>query len=522
VRRVTYALRRATAAIAPALMVLGVIELAIRLLFSPWITAARPLAGGKPMHLAIFQNPIENNLQLATVNPHDVDSNLGWRNRSSFPDALYRTDAHGVLSPYEVPFRRHDSRYRILVVGDSATAGLGLARWSQTWPQVLEAARSREVEVINRATVGYSSEQARQVVEREGMRWDIDALIVYIGNNDPVASSMTDSELLARIAGAHDGIVATLNDWALDHVDLYVVLRIGALWTRDWLARRDFMSEAVLGVSSRPRVSLDRFRENLTAMATWAQARGADFYVITPPIPLDYPPFVNEYVFRGRFEPGFGGRDVCLRDDEPTAALLPAVVLTDQTRARFAHFDLLERYRSGGIACLARDPDGQRARLEARLATEPASAIVRNNLGVLEWRAGRSDRALALFEEAMALAPLRPGSWYDSTAAVYRYNSGMLRMALGDRDAGARRLREAADLEQGKIRSAYLDEIRHVAATEPGVRLVDADRVFQADSDRALFNDQVHPNPAGQRVLAKLVARAIAPRTERMAAAQNP
>jgi lysophospholipase L1-like esterase len=394
-----------------------------------------------------------------------------------------------------------------MIVGDSSTAGLGLHRYAEVWPQVVAAARRRNVEVINAAVIGYSSEQAVRFLAGDGDRYDVDGLLVYLGNNDTAASSMSDAALLERIARSTRGIQAA-HAWALDHSGLYVLVATAAQWSSALMQHRDFQSEAGAVVTREARVPLARFRDNLTTMIDWARRRGAEVYVVTPPLPLAYPPYVNEYVFRERYQPGWSG-DACLGDDKALGAVIPAVVDVDHAAERWPQFDLIRTYDSDALGCLDAGADEQRRRFDALVEGRTPSAIAYDNLGYLEFRAGHYDRAAHLFATALAHQS-GSNAYYDGVAAIAAYNAGVTAERLRDHAAAAAYLRQAIDLEEGKVRSSYVDAIRGLAARD--VHVVEAQERFfarEAVGTETLFTDQVHPNRAGQKLVAKMVLRAL-------------
>jgi lysophospholipase L1-like esterase len=415
------------------------------------------------------------------------------------------------MSPHEVPLARTDGRYRLLILGDSATVGMGLQSIAQSWPQVLERLTNGAVEVVNAATVCYSSEQTRRYLVDQGAAWAPDGLAVYIGSADGIPSSMTDEALLQRITAPPTGPVDALNRWLVDESSLYVALRSGLLWGLAAAQGQDITASQ----GRIARVPPPRYRENLMAMISWADARGMDVYLITPPTPLEYPPGIHDYNFRYRYQPGWRGRDACLDAGERPADVLPAVVGTDESRHRYPALDFIGQYAKPVLGCFAGREAEQRARFEAEAAAGVASPVVDNNLGFLRFVAGDWDAALDRFLRAVAAAP---------DVAAYHYNAGMTLRQLG-RDADAvTHLQRAVDLDGSgsKIQSPYLAEMRTVGTTTPHVTLVDASAVFREGDNEHLFSDHVHPNVQGQELVANLVRRAVEPHLGRGAVARAP
>src|SRR4029079_12487891 len=64
--------------------------------------------------------------------------------------------------------------YRIVVLGNSVAAGLGVDRFDDTFPALLErllAARGRKAEVINLAVSGYNPQQQVETLKDRGLRY---------------------------------------------------------------------------------------------------------------------------------------------------------------------------------------------------------------------------------------------------------------------------------------------------------------------------------------------------------------
>jgi lysophospholipase L1-like esterase len=480
--------------LALAMLVMAAVELAARRLLPGDLSLYRRLVGDVPIHLAIFRTA--DGLFGTPPYPHEADARLCWRNRPGYAREPFRVDTHGVLSPEAIPYARRDGRYRLLVLGDSSSAGLGLDSHADTWPQQLQRRRADAVEVVNAATIGYSSEQARRSLRRAGRRYRPDGVAVYLGNNDPVGSAMTDRALLARLA-APKGPVARLETWFLDHSVAYLVAKVGARFALTGGGR------VVAADIRTQRVPQARFRDNLRAIVRWARKRGRTAYLITPPTPLEYPPKILEYNVRAAYDPRMAGRDACLDDGEAAADIVPAMLATADTAPRYPKPDHpIARYAERVLGCFTGRLDEQRARFERELGAAGAPAVVYNNLGWIQAAGGDDVAALAFVRQALERAPEAP---------EFHYNAGMLELRRGGAVAGAAHLQRAIDVDPSgvKIHSGYLAELRALAAREPSAVLVDAHAAFRAGDNELLFSDHVHPNVRGQALIAELVGQAI-------------
>jgi lysophospholipase L1-like esterase len=479
-------------------ILIGVAELVSRSAVPKQLLAYRHLfASAVPMHLAIFRHP--DGMFGIPAHPHEADDDLCWRNRRSFHREPYRTDSNGILSPKEIEHGASDEKYRLLILGDSSTAGLGLENHTEPWPQVLQRRFPDSLEVINAATIGYSSEQALRYLRREGKKYRPDGLAVYLGNNDPTGAAISDRDLLDSSRTRASRWARTLDSWLVERSVFYLVLKVGARFAL--IGRGQLDGEAI----RTRRVGVDDFRRNLGGIVEWARRNGADIYLVTPPTPLEYPPTILEHGVRIAHDPSWIGRDACFDEGEESKDVLPAILATNETWARYPKYDFpIRKYANRTLACLDARLAQQRAELMSRLRTGRRDGLTYNNLGYAHAADGDLRKALSLTLKAIKQDPAEP---------VFHYNAGILYRRQGRPDAALGHLQEAIDLDASgtKIQSAYLAELRAIAVKQPGVVLIDANRFFRERNDEELFSDHVHPNRQGQEIIAELVAQALAP-----------
>src|SRR5690349_13633505 len=166
----------------PFAVIFGVLELGFRVFARGEIEFYRSVVGEVPPHVAIFRNP-ETRIWTFQfpVNPHAADPFVAWKNAPNLRQEPYLTTSLGIYSPHEIPYARSGKAYRLLVLGDSSTAGLGIDKQSDTWPQVLQRLLGDGVEVVNAAVIGYSTEQARVALLREDYKYKPDGVLLYLG-----------------------------------------------------------------------------------------------------------------------------------------------------------------------------------------------------------------------------------------------------------------------------------------------------------------------------------------------------
>jgi hypothetical protein len=116
------------------------------------------------------------------------DSLLGWAHQPGqvgiFATQQFRTEVRinqTGLRDREHQYERSDDTKRILVLGDSFAWGYGVEE-SERFSQLMETAL--DVEVINGGVSGYSTDQELIWFRNEGVKYDIDLVILAFAGND--------------------------------------------------------------------------------------------------------------------------------------------------------------------------------------------------------------------------------------------------------------------------------------------------------------------------------------------------
>ena len=486
----------------PIVVVFGVIELGFRVFAGGEIEFWRSVVGEIPPHVAIFRNP-ETRIWTFQfpVNPHAADPFLAWKNAANVRQEPYLTNSHGIYAPHEIPYDRSGKAYRLLILGDSSSAGLGIDRQSDSWPQVLQRLLGDGIEVVNAAVIGYSTEQARVALSREDYKYKPDGVLLYLGNNDGFGSHVADRRLLdATQAGKP--LASRVENWFVDHSATYVALKAAARFVNQAAFDADLGDESL----KLPRVPLDQFHENMNAMVRWAEGTGADVYIVVPPVPLEYPPRILEYDYRRSYEPGFVGKNGCIEPNKSPGDVLPALLDTEVMAPRYPKYNRpIGRYANHVLRCFEGRLDEQRAAFSRLAANGSTDQDVYNNFGYLLARSGDAQGALKAFRRAIELAPKVPH---------FHYNAGLTWRRLGNEEKALVELQAAIDLDftSARIQSPYVAELKKMASDDSRIILIDAATVFRGCDNELLFADHVHPNERGQALVARIVARAVAAR----------
>jgi lysophospholipase L1-like esterase len=146
-------------------------------------------------------------VQKKTTNLFISDPQLGWRMRphttAPWGGVQVTTNGKGLYGP-EVSYARTPSTPRLLFLGDSVTFGHRLPRYSQGYPfrieALLEDALQKDVETVNAGVGGYSPWQYRIFLEREGLKYRPDMIIVGFVLND-----VTEKFELRQFGGTGQG-----------------------------------------------------------------------------------------------------------------------------------------------------------------------------------------------------------------------------------------------------------------------------------------------------------------------------
>jgi lysophospholipase L1-like esterase len=163
------------------------------------------------------------------------DSELGWKLRPNSEDAwggvTVKINGKGLRGP-ELEYAKPSDVMRILYLGDSVTFGYKLERYEQTFPYLIEALLENrltgKIETVNAGVGGYSSWQEYLYLEKEGIKYNPDLIVVSFVLND-----ITEKFGLIQFGGTHEGAqlartVSSVSDWLIHKSSIvYFVRKIG-------------------------------------------------------------------------------------------------------------------------------------------------------------------------------------------------------------------------------------------------------------------------------------------------------
>lgn len=224
---------------------------------------------------------------------HRYSEAYGWEPRpgavSSIEGQRTTINAMGYRGPVH-PHERTPGRPRLLVLGDSVAFGFGVAD-EETFSAGLER---HGYEVVNLAVPGYGTDQALLRLEREGLAYRPDVVLLHFCLQNDFIDNGSSTYFYD---GLHPKPYFTLEDGALvphlDHLRLAPLARMGL-----WLHERSFLFNRALGrgaptEADRSERKADAVDDTLAAraltvrliarVAEVARAHGAGFALMVHP-----------------------------------------------------------------------------------------------------------------------------------------------------------------------------------------------------------------------------------------------
>jgi hypothetical protein len=175
-------------------------------------------------------------LEQKTTSMYLKDRDLGWRLRPNtthvWDHKSAKINSKGILGP-ELDYDKPASVTRVLFLGDSVTFGEGLKTFEEAFPfligQKLTAQLKKPVEAINTGVGGYAPWQEALYLEKEGIKYHPDLVVVTFVLNDVI-----EKFGLVRFGGTGEGwqlshSYSSFSEWLADHSGIaYFARRIGA------------------------------------------------------------------------------------------------------------------------------------------------------------------------------------------------------------------------------------------------------------------------------------------------------
>lgn len=445
---------------------------------------------------------------------HEPDPDLLWRFKPNLLNRYIQTNSKHTIGP-EIRTPKPPTSFRILLLGDSSPVGLGLDSYSLSFGPQLQMrlqdlyGELRDVEIVNAAVSGYTSEQLVRYLELHGWEFEPDIVIFYCGNNDAsISGFQNDRELLRK---QRLGQLRTL----LSHTALYRVLR----------------SALVPGCSSAPahemvlqvRVTPDQYRENLASIAEQCHRRNCPLVIVKPPVPLTWPAGLQFKPFRL-----LKGSDGQLIIPKPLAECLDRPIRYCLDRERLpSWYDNPDKFTRLVYASAYWDtlpPAEAVSYYTKQLDVDPTSPILWNNLGVARWESGRYAEADSCLrkarEESVRVCDSLPDPASQALGTVFLFNIGINLLSAAQYDSAVLQFDTGlafayldsalqGDYLSLRVKRSYLEQIDSLGEEWENVTVIDMPTVFAQNGGESLFIDHCHPTVEGHRLIAQEILEAM-------------
>ena len=465
-------------------LVLALVEIVLRL------SGMVPI--GRIVDPALAHGSWQRNLFSGFMGIHESDPELLWKMKPDLIKPFVKTNRHGLSGP-EVPYKKPSGTLRILLLGDSTPLGIGLSDWGNSFAWILRQVLSRyhngPVEVVNASTAGYSSLQGLKYLEIEGLKYDPDIVLVYLGNNDASYNGfLSDSALMEKLANYRQ-IRKFLNNF-----QLYRFLK-------NLLRPVKSGTPSIDNRELKVRVTPEQYALNLLKIYELCRQNDIALIVNTIPVPLTWPPAVEFKVFtEGR--------------DSVSGELYMPEIQRRQLKTKTAlaldwkmfeeNYGKIDEWSQHVLKTAYTDTGALAPKITAyrsELGVDPDDIEALNNLGVIFWRQFQLDSALVYLRQAVAHDPENP---------YLLYNLGMTFYRLDQPDSAHFYLNRARnhDFNSLRIKESY-NQIIIDLARQHNLPLIDLVSMFDRVGREQLFVDHCHPNQLGHRLIAEQLAEEI-------------
>ncbi len=428
----------------------------------------------------------QENLFAGFMGIHQPDPELLWTMKPNLNKSFVQTNSRG-LTGRLIPYEKDAAKLRILLLGDSTPLGIGLKDWdnSYVWllQQFLERKLNREVEIINASTAGYTSRQGLDYLREEGMKYQPDIVLIYLGNNDASYNGyLSDSALMVQ-ASEYMGLKKALNNFKTYRMLKSILIPLKS-------KMQDYE-----GMELQVRVPPQRFEKNLNDIINISRENGARVILNTIPVPLTWPPGVEFKVFTTGRDTVSGQLFMPERQREMLEQKMSLALDWEMFREQYGQIDPWSQHVLQSAYTDSGDIAENISRYEGLLRDNNDNAAYWNNIGVLYWQGGKYDSAYAYLKKALS---------NDPEDASIMYNIGMTYWKQGMADSADYYLRMARDYDYNslRIKSEYNNIIEKVAKKRD-LPLIDLKADFERLGREKLFVDHCHPNQTGHRIIAE-------------------
>jgi len=447
---------------------------------------------------------------------HEPDPFLLWRFKANLDNPLIRTNSRHLLGSEFQPLKPPET-FRIMILGDSSPVGLGLKSRSEAFDTKLRQLLQKDyagvenIEIINAAVPGYTSEQIKIFCEREAFKYDPDLVILYCGNNDAsISGYYSDRELLE--SQNLQGIRDFFSNFALYRVT-------GALFATN----RESSSDSDLKI----RVTPEQYLENLERIHELCLHHGCPLIILKPPVPYLWPAAIQFKIFAHMT----GKENRPVMPEKLVDILGRPIAYCDgldliNYKTNLSDSTRLDNFAREAINSMYKDSmtieQAEVIRSEVADSERNIDPVLINNASVTICKNGLDPAVSELFEIAYdrfvdnqnSESPL-----VQSAASVFLYNEGIAELSHDIESASTtpypgqfyNALLDSAlqsDYLSLRIKEEYWKDIDKMTSKDD-IAVVDLPSIFELNGGETLFIDHCHPTAEGHTIIADELYKTI-------------
>ncbi|MBD3219316.1 MAG: hypothetical protein GF310_13665, partial [candidate division Zixibacteria bacterium] len=346
----------------------------------------------------------QENLFAGFMGIHEPDPQFLWKMKPNLNKAFVQTNSRGLTGKL-IPYEKDTTKIRILLLGDSTPLGIGLRDWGSSYiwllQEFLKRGLNREVEVVNASTAGYTSLQGLEYLREEGLKYDPDIVLVYLGNNDASYNGyLSDSALMAQ-ASEFIGLKEAFNNFKI-----YKMLKSFLIPLKSDIQDHE-------GQELQIRVPPDRFEHNLSEVIELCRQNNSKIVLNTIPVPLTWPPGVEFKVFTTGRDTVSGQLYMPERQREMLKEKMSLALDWEMFREQYGQIDpwskrvLQSSYSDSGNML------ENISKYHKLLEDNSSNENYLNNLGVLYWQNEDYDSAYTYLKQALMQEQKNPTILYN-------------------------------------------------------------------------------------------------------------
>lgn len=213
---------------------------------------------------------VDNDIEL----PYMIESPLFmWSLMPDFSYGSIKINSKGYRDK-EYNIKKDKNSFRILVLGDSSTFGIGVNSLTKTYHSLLEEKLNNDYnskinfEVINGGVTGYTSYQGLQIYKHKFSKYNADIVTFYFGINDPIERFYLNDKQIINVKNSK--YIKILNNYMIAKSAFYRSI------SKMLLNYKTKTSQKV------QRVSIEDYGKNIIEMNELCKNNGSVLLLISP------------------------------------------------------------------------------------------------------------------------------------------------------------------------------------------------------------------------------------------------